>query len=82
MTHSCEKPVPLLEDLVYELTNAGDLILDCYMGTGSTGEACIKLERKFIGIELDEKYFEIAKTRLKEATEKKEELLKVFDKSN
>ena len=38
--------------------------------------------RKFIGIEQDEKYFEIAKNRLKEATEKKEELLKVFDKSN
>lgn len=67
MTHSCEKPVPLLEDLVYELTNTGDLILDCYMGTGSTGEACMKLDRKFIGIELDDNYFNIAKERIEKA---------------
>ena len=52
------------------------------MGSGSTGVACLNTNRKFIGIELDDKYFEISKSRLKEATEKKEELLKVFDKSN
>ena len=52
------------------------------MGSGSTGVACMLTDRKFIGVELDDKYFEIAENRLKEATEKKEELLKVFDKSN
>ena len=71
MTHSCEKPVALLEDLIYELTNTSDLILDCYMGTGSTGEACVKLNRKFIGIEIDDKYFEIAKNRIEEVQNNK-----------
>ena len=71
MTHSCEKPVALLEDLIYELTNTSDLILDCYMGTGSTGEACVKLNRKFIGIEIDDKYFEIAKNRIEEVQNSK-----------
>ena len=71
MTHSCEKPVALLEDLIYELTNTNDLILDCYMGTGSTGEACVKLNRKFIGIEIDDKYFEIAKNRIEEVQNSK-----------
>ena len=52
------------------------------MGSGSTGVACVNTNRKFIGIELDDKYFEISKSRLNEAVEKKEELLKVFDKSN
>ena len=52
------------------------------MGSGSTGVACMLTDRKFIGIELDDKYFEISKSRLNEAVEKKEELLKVFDKSN
>ena len=50
------------------------------MGSGSTGVACLNTNRKFIGIELDDKYFEIAKNRLKEAVKKKEELLTTFDK--
>jgi site-specific DNA-methyltransferase (adenine-specific) len=65
MLHSCEKPVALLEDLIYELSNEGDIVLDCFMGSGSTGEAAKNLNRNFIGIELDEKYFNIAKERLK-----------------
>ena len=65
MLHSCEKPVALLEDLIYELSNEGDVVLDCFMGSGSTGEAAKNLNRNFIGIELDEKYFNIAKERLK-----------------
>ena len=80
--HPTQKPVSLLMYLVRTYTNENEVILDFTMGSGSTGVACMITDRKFIGIELDEKYFEIAENRLKEATEKKEELLKVFDKSN
>ena len=64
LKHSCEKPIPLLEDLVCELTCDGDIVLDCFMGSGSTGVACMNTNRKFIGIELDDKYFNIAKERI------------------
>ena len=64
MLHSCEKPISLLEDLILELTDENDIILDTFMGSGSTGVACLNTNRKFIGIELDEKYFEIAKNRI------------------
>ena len=47
-------------------SNTNDLVLDCFMGSGSTGVACINTNRKFIGIEKDEKYFEIACNRIKE----------------
>lgn len=80
--HPTQKPVELLEYLIKTYTNEGEVVLDFTMGSGSTGVACLNTNRKFIGIELDGKYFEIAKNRLKDATEKKEELLKVFDKSN
>ena len=80
--HPTQKPVELLEWLIKTYSNKNELILDNCMGSGSTGIACINTNRKFIGVELDDKYFEIAENRLKEATEKKEELLKVFDKSN
>ena len=80
--HPTQKPVKLLEYLIKTYTNEGELVLDNCMGSGSTGVACLNTNRKFIGIEQDDKYFEIAENRLKEATEKKEELLKVFDKSN
>ena len=62
--HSSEKPVPLLEYLINTYSNEGDLVLDNCMGSGSTGEACINTNRRFIGIENDEKIFNIAKTRL------------------
>lgn len=80
--HPTQKPVSLLMYLVRTYTNENEVILDFTMGSGSTGVACMLTDRKFIGVELDDKYFEIAENRLKEATEKKEELLKVFDKSN
>ena len=63
--HSCQKPLDILEKLIKTSSNEGDLVLDCFMGSGSTGEACIKTKRNFIGIEKDEKYFKIAKDRLK-----------------
>lgn len=64
--HPTQKPVALLEYLIHTYTNEGDLILDNCMGSGSTGVACINTKRKFIGIELDEKYFNIAKKRIEE----------------
>jgi DNA modification methylase len=62
--HPTQKPVPLLEYLIKTYTIEGDTVLDFTMGSGSTGVACKNLNRKFIGIEKDEKYFEIAKQRI------------------
>lgn len=64
--HPTQKPVALLEYLIKTYTNEGDLVLDFTMGSGSTGVACLNTNRKFIGIELDEKYFNIAKDRIEE----------------
>ena len=62
--HPTEKPVELLEDLIKTYSNDGDLVLDFTMGSGSTGVASQNLNRNFIGIELDEEYFNIAKERI------------------
>ena len=62
--HPTQKPVDLLEYLIKTYTNERELVLDFTMGSGSTGVACINTNRKFIGIELNEKYFNIAKNRL------------------
>lgn len=62
--HPTQKPVALMEYLVRTYTNEGDLVLDNCMGSGTTGVACKNTNRKFIGIELDEKYFDIAKNRI------------------
>lgn len=59
-THPTQKPVKLLEELIKINSNENDTVLDCFMGTGSTGIACINTNRNFIGIELDENYFNIA----------------------
>ena len=59
-----EKPIALLEYLIKTYTNKGDTVLDFTMGSGSTGVACRNTGRDFIGIELDKKYFEIAKERI------------------
>ena len=56
-----------MQILVSNSSNEGDLILDPFMGIGSTGVTCMNLKRKFIGIELDKKYFDIAKQRIEEA---------------
>ena len=65
--HSCQKPLDILERIIKTSSNEGDIILDCFMGSGSTGVACMNTNRKFIGIELDENYFNIAKQRIEEA---------------
>ena len=62
--HPTQKPVELLEYLIKTYTNEGDTVLDNCMGSGSTGVACMNTGRNFIGIEKDEKYFNIAKERL------------------
>lgn len=62
--HPTQKPVALLEDLIKTYTNEDETVLDFTMGSGSTGVAAKNLNRNFIGIELDDKYFEIAKERI------------------
>lgn len=64
--HPTQKPVALLEDLIITYTYEDDIVLDFTMGSGSTGVACMNTNRKFIGIELDDKYFNIAKERISE----------------
>ena len=65
--HPTQKPVALLEYLVKTYTNEGDLVLDNCMGSGSTGVACINTGRRFIGMELEQRFFEIAVRRIAEA---------------
>lgn len=62
--HPTQKPVDLLEYLIKTYTNVGEVVLDNTMGSGSTGVACVNTNRDFIGIELDENYFNIAKVRV------------------
>ena len=62
--HPTQKPLELMELLVKMFTNEGETVLDCCMGSGTTGVAANKLDRNFIGIELDEKYFNSAKARI------------------
>ena len=64
--HPTQKPVELLEYLIKTYTNEGETVLDNCMGSGSTGVACINTNRNFIGMELDEHYFQIAKERLEQ----------------
>lgn len=64
--HPTQKPVALMEYLIKTYTNEGDTVLDFTMGSGTTGVACANTNRNFIGIELDENYFEIAHKRISE----------------
>lgn len=65
--HPTQKPVPLLEYLINTYTIENETVLDFTMGSGSTGVACANINRKFIGIELNEKYFSIAEKRIQES---------------
>lgn len=67
--HPTQKPLDLLEYLVKTYTNPGETVLDPFMGSGTTGVACVNTGRNFIGFELDENYFEIATRRIIEARE-------------
>ena len=65
-THPKQKPVDLCEYLIKSYTDAGDIVLDNAMGSGSTGVAALNLGRRFIGIEMNQTYFDIALNRLTE----------------
>ena len=67
--HPTQKPVDLLEHLILSYSNEGETIIDNCMGSGSTGVACVNTGRNFIGIESDERYFNIAKQRIKAVQE-------------
>lgn len=71
--HDTEKPVDLMKILIENSSAENELVLDPFMGIGSTGVACINTNRNFIGIELDEHYFNIAKQRIEETLNKKGE---------
>ena len=62
--HPTQKPIALMEYLIKTYSNENDTVLDFTMGSGTTGIACKNLNRNFIGIELDKKYFDIAKQRI------------------
>ena len=69
--HPTQKPTDLLEYLIKTYTNENETVLDFTMGSGSTGVACMNTNRKFIGIELDENYFNIAKNRIENSIKNK-----------
>lgn len=62
--HPTVKPLDIIENLIINSSKENNTILDCFMGSGTTGVACVNLNRNFIGIELNEKYFNIAKDRI------------------
>lgn len=65
--HPCQKTAKMLEELILRHSNVDDVVFDPFMGSGSTGVACVNTGRRFIGMELDENYFNIAKKRIEEA---------------
>ena len=69
--HQNQKPVELLKFLIRKSSQPNNAVLDCFMGSGSTGVACAQMGRNFIGIELDENYYNIAKNRISEEQSQK-----------
>ena len=65
--HPAVFPLQLSQDHIISWSNEGDTVLDCFMGSGTTGVACVNTNRNFIGIELDEQYFNIAQERINQA---------------
>jgi site-specific DNA-methyltransferase (adenine-specific) len=70
--HPTIKPILLFEYLIKTYTNEGEMVLDNTMGSGTTAIACMNLDRNFIGIELEEKYFEVSKKRVEEKRKEKD----------
>lgn len=77
--HPTQKPVALMEYLIRTYTNDGETVLDNTMGSGTTGVACMRTGRRFIGIERDEGYFQIAERRIMEAIPVQDSLLDAYD---
>ena len=73
--HQAEKPVELCEKMIRNSSNEGDTVLDCFAGSGTTGVACVKLNRNFVGFELDERFFKVAERRIVEAQNLREQNL-------
>jgi len=65
--HPAPFPIELAQDHIISWSNKGDTVLDCMMGSGTTGVACVNLKRNFIGMEIEEEYFKIAKERINNA---------------
>ena len=66
-SHPTQKPLLLIENLIKKHSNTGDIVLDCFMGSGTTGAACVNTNRNFIGIEINQEYFNIAKERIEKS---------------
>lgn len=65
--HPCPKPLSLMQQLVTDFTDEGEIVIDPFLGSGTTGAACVKMGRRFIGIEIDQKYFDGACKRIEDA---------------
>ena len=72
--HPTEKPIELMKVLISNSSEQNDVVLDPFMGTGSCGVACKELRRDFIGVEIDKKYFDIAKERIENTVMRKQKL--------
>lgn len=79
--HPTEKPISLMCEIVEKFTNPGDVILDPFMGSGSTGVAALRLGRKFIGIEQDQRFYEIARERIADAASRPDMFIAFREKS-
>ena len=73
--HQAQKPIELMEKMIVNSSAEGDTVLDPFAGSGSTGVACVNTDRRFIGFELDEHFFNVADERIKKAIAQKEQSL-------
>lgn len=73
--HPTIKPLNIIKNLILNSTEKGDVVLDCFMGSGTTGVACKELGRDFIGIEIDKKYYDIAVDRINGITQRERDIL-------
>ena len=79
--HPTQKPIKLIERLITDATVFDNVVLDSFMGSGTTGVACINTGRRFIGMELDENYFEIAKKRIETQIKDKQTYPELFEET-
>jgi site-specific DNA-methyltransferase (adenine-specific) len=72
--HPTQKPISLLDRLILAATDEGDLVLDAFNGSGTTGVSCIRTDREYIGIEIDKEFIELSKKRFSEQTKLNDKL--------